>query len=206
MGCERSNGPQQRAVRDTQQLGSVGPAEIRPLIARGACFARAQRLGVAVGEEEVAQVEVHVAVGPGVLVDVDHQRPTGWMGHGRTGLLDRLPQRCDLGRFAGLDVTTGLQPDAQPSMPVQQYDPVADVEHERGAGDVGGQRGAQERVLHRGEQPLGVLDGLSFLVIAGLVVREQSVEPLAARVLARVLRGAQRRTCLVTTVPSVANS
>ena len=92
------------------------------------------RVGVR-AEQQVAQVEMRVAEGRLVHVEVDQERTGGGVLDRQAQLLGRLAQRRLVGGLAGVDVAAGLHPDAEALVPVQHRAAAADDDARRG--DVG---------------------------------------------------------------------
>ena len=103
----------------------------------GALVRRWHRVGVR-AEQQVAQVEVRVAVGGLVDVEVEQQRTRRGMLDRETELLGGLAQRRVFGTLAGVDVAAGLHPDAEPLVPVQHRAAAADHDARRGHVDRAG--------------------------------------------------------------------
>ena len=90
------------------------------LYQRASGLSPGRRVGVAVRpEEEVAQVEMDMAVGRLVHVEVDQERAAVGVGHVQTELLGGLAQCGRLRRLAGVDVAAGLHPDAEAPVEVE---------------------------------------------------------------------------------------
>ena len=86
------------------------------------------------GPKQIAQVEVHVTGGGGMDVDMHQPRARKRMPQRQTRLLRRLSHRRLAGRLARVEVTTRLQPDPEPFVPVQ--DRATRADDDRGTGDV----------------------------------------------------------------------
>ena len=92
--------------------------------------------GVAVGLDQVAQVQVEVPAAPGVRVDMDQRRSAPRVAGREAGLLDRLPQGPVRRVLAGLDVPARLHPG--PEVPVHHQQHAAWSHDDRGPREVRG--------------------------------------------------------------------
>lgn len=119
----------QTGVGHRDSLLPIEPAHLLALPRR--------RGGVGVAShQQVADVEVGVAAGAGVNVDMHQTRPAPRVVDGEAGLLPGFPMGRGGGGLASLDVASRLQPQPQPAMEVQDYAAGADDDGRRG--DVGG--------------------------------------------------------------------
>ena len=106
--------PDQRLVRQSARILPGEPRRVRALAGIG--------LGVAVlAVDQVAKIEVDVAVGRAVDVDVDQVGRSGSVPHAEPGLLSHLPEDRLFGRLPRLDVAARLEPAVQTPVSVQHH-------------------------------------------------------------------------------------
>ena len=158
--------------------------------------------------QQEAQVEMHVRVRAEVLVEVDEDGSRGGVHRGHAGLLASLTQSRVLWSLAVLDVTAGLQPEAQAAMLMEQEPTAREIDHEGRCREMSRQRRASEGIVLTGEQRLRVLESEMLLLVERSVRRQRHRECRTTEVLHPIdgQGGRQSSTVLLMTVPSRASS
>jgi hypothetical protein len=208
---ERSDGARERPVHEGGGLFEVDPTE-RGAGALAGGLAGLVRRCIPVRMQEVPQVEMDVAVGARVLVEVQEHRAARRVSDRDTRLLEGLADRCVLRALTRLDVATGLEPAADPAVEVEQDLAMSSVEDDGRRRDVGRERRPHERVLRAVEEALQVCDSRRLLVVEDRMAGEDGPQPDGAVVGPAGVEGrragvrGQRSTSLEITAPVVSSS
>lgn len=127
MRAQASERAPQGQVRQRLELVVIDPAEHRCSVL-DRLARRMRRVGARV--QQVAQVQMHVRVRTKMLVEVDEDGSGGRVHRLHAGLLGGLTQYRILGSLAMLDVSAGLEPDAQSAMLVEQEPTAREIDDE----------------------------------------------------------------------------